>query len=39
MTMAGTSRLEVALAKLRMPMLGLGIRHWIRRLTRRDPAP
>jgi transglutaminase-like putative cysteine protease len=39
MTMAGTSRLEVALAKLRMPMLGLAIRHWIRRLTRRDPAP
>ena len=38
MTMAATSRLEAAVSRLRMPMLGLAVRHWIRRLTRRDSA-
>lgn len=37
LTMAATSRLEAAMARLRMPMIGLALRHWMRRLTRRDP--
>lgn len=37
MTMAATSRLDAALHALRMPMLGLAARHWLRRLARRDP--
>ncbi|HEY6608032.1 MAG TPA: transglutaminaseTgpA domain-containing protein [Candidatus Limnocylindria bacterium] len=38
MTMAGTRRLDEALAALRMPMIGLALRHWARRLTRKDPG-
>jgi transglutaminase-like putative cysteine protease len=36
LTMAATSRLDAAMARLRMPMIGLAVRHWLRRLTRRD---
>ncbi|HEY8171337.1 MAG TPA: transglutaminaseTgpA domain-containing protein [Candidatus Limnocylindria bacterium] len=38
MTMAGTRRLEEALGALRMPMIGLALRHWARRLSRKDPG-
>ncbi len=36
LTLSASQRLETALARLRMPMLGLAVRHWLRRLTRRD---
>jgi len=35
MTAAATSRLERAWASLRLPLLGLGIRRWLRSLVRR----
>jgi transglutaminase-like putative cysteine protease len=37
LTMAATNRLDAAMAKLRMPMIRLAVRHWVRRLTRREP--
>lgn len=39
LTMAATSRLEAAMKALRLPMIRLAIRHWVRRLVRRDAAP
>ena len=39
MTMAGTKRLDEALARLRRPMIGLALRHWLRRVGGRNPGP
>jgi transglutaminase-like putative cysteine protease len=38
MTMAATSKLDGALRALRLPMVRLALRHWVRRLARRDRA-
>jgi hypothetical protein len=35
MTASGTSKLEEAWARLRLPLIGLGIRRWLRNLVRR----
>jgi hypothetical protein len=36
MTMAATNKLDGALRALRLPMVRLALRHWVRRLARRD---
>ena len=35
MTASATNRLEAAWARLRLPLLGLGVRRWLRNLVRR----
>ena len=36
MTQSATNKLEAALAKLRLPLVGLAIKRWVRRMSRRD---
>jgi hypothetical protein len=36
LTLSATHKLEAALAKLRMPLIGLAIKRWVRRMSRRD---
>jgi transglutaminase-like putative cysteine protease len=33
---SATNKLEAALAKLRMPLIGLALKRWVRRMSRRD---
>ena len=33
---SATNKLEAALAKLRLPLVGLAIKRWVRRMSRRD---
>ncbi|HUF06079.1 MAG TPA: transglutaminaseTgpA domain-containing protein [Candidatus Binatia bacterium] len=39
MTATAVQRLEAALASLRLPLVGLAIRRWLRRLVQRDAKP
>jgi transglutaminase-like putative cysteine protease len=36
LTQSATNKLEAALAKLRRPLIGLAIKRWVRRMSRRD---
>ena len=36
LTQSATNKLEAALARLRMPLVGLAIRRWVRRVSSRD---
>jgi transglutaminase-like putative cysteine protease len=36
LTQSATNKLEAALAKLRLPLIGLAIKRWVRRMSRRD---
>jgi hypothetical protein len=36
MTLTASERLDAALARLRLPLIGLAVRRWLRRVARRD---